>query len=105
MTVYVDDYRMPARVGNVRGTWSHLTADTPAELVDFAIKLGLRPAWFQKQCRTGRCGIRDGVCRHFHFDVTDKYRRQAIALGAKSVTCLEMGAITAHRLNYYRGID
>lgn len=32
MTVYVDDFRVPARVGRINARWSHLTADTQAEL-------------------------------------------------------------------------
>lgn len=51
MTVYVDAVRIPAEVPNgdrvVRGTWSQLVADTSAELMDVATRIGLRPEWIQ----------------------------------------------------------
>lgn len=42
MTVYVDDIRMPARIGRIDARWSDLMADTDEELHAFAAKLGLR---------------------------------------------------------------
>lgn len=72
MTVYVDDVRIPARVGRVTGRWSHLTADTTEELHEFAARLGLRRHWFQDHPDP----------RRRHYDVTDSKRRHAIALGA-----------------------
>lgn len=42
MTVYVDDMRVPARVGRINARWSHLMADTDEELHEFAARLGLR---------------------------------------------------------------
>lgn len=71
MTVYVDDMRRRARVGRITGNWSHLMADTPTELRDFARLLGLNPDWIQH----------DGTHRE-HFDVTDKVREDALQLGA-----------------------
>ncbi len=75
MTVYVDDYRVPAAVGRLSARWSHLFADTPGELHVFAARLGLRRAWFQPGRRTG----------HFHYDVTDSKRSRALDLGARPV--------------------
>jgi hypothetical protein len=75
MTVYVDDYRIPARVGHVDGCWSHLMADSLDELVEFAERLGLRRAWLQDKA--------SGV----HFDVTDPTRAEAIRLGAVPIRC------------------
>jgi hypothetical protein len=77
MTVYVDDMRRPARVGRLNARWSHLTADTKAELHDFAtVKLGLDRRWFQEPAIPGL----------WHYDVTDRVRDQAIALGAEAVS-------------------
>lgn len=97
MTVYVDNYRVPATVGRIRGRWSHLTADTPAELHEFAARLGQKREWFQAHCKHGACPSIDGVCVHFHYDVVDRRREAAIALGAESIDLRQMGAIVFAR--------
>jgi hypothetical protein len=98
VTIYVDNYRVPAQVGQIRGRWSHLTADTPAELHTFADRLGLRRAWFQARCRATRCPSVGGACVHFHYDVTDRVRDRAIGLGATAIDIRDFGAlITARR--------
>lgn len=79
MAVYVDDVRIPAQLGRWPARWSHLTADTDAELHDFADRLGLQRAWFQDHT--------DPLRRHY--DVTDTKRREAIALGAVAETWRE----------------
>jgi hypothetical protein len=71
MTVYVDDMRLPARVGRVHGRWSHLMADTDAELHAFAAQIGLQRRWAQYP----------GTWKS-HYDVTDAKRSLAIANGA-----------------------
>lgn len=91
MTVYVDNHRVPARVGRVSGRWSHLTADTPEELHAFAARLGLLRSWYQDKG--------DG---RWHYDVTDPKRDAAIALGASSIDIREMGAITSARARAVR---
>lgn len=87
MTVYVDDMLLEAAVRNrdhmVRGRWSHLMADDPAELRAFATRLGLHRAWIQKA----------GTPLE-HFDITSGKRRQAIALGAVEITYGEGGHLT-----------
>jgi len=56
----------------------HLWADTEAELLAFAAKIGLRAAWLQRSSRPGR--------RPFvHFDLTEGKRAKAIAAGALAV--------------------
>jgi hypothetical protein len=103
VTVYVDNYRAPARVGRVRGRWSHLTADTPDELHLFAARLGLRREWFQGRCRAARCTEIGPFCVHFHYDVVDRVRARAIDLGATSIDIREFGAlITARRAAWRR---
>ena len=45
MAVYVDDAHIPARVGQIRGRWSHLYAESQDELHAFAASVGLKRAW------------------------------------------------------------
>ncbi|MET4143867.1 DUF4031 domain-containing protein [Arthrobacter sp. UYCo732] len=85
MTVYVDNMRMPATVGRIRANWSHLTADTTEELVEFADRLGLKRSWIQNP----------GHAWKEHFDVTDTKRELAIRLGAQPVTLQEACALWA----------
>lgn len=93
MTVYVDNFRAPARVGSISGRWSHLTADTPEELHEFAARIGMRREWFQERCKFGGCA----PCPHWHYDVVDFRRKLAIAAGAKSIDIREMGALISAR--------
>lgn len=102
MTVYVDNYRRPAKVGRIQAHWSHLTADTPEELHAFAAKLGQRREWFQARCKHAACPTCDGVCAHFHYDVVDARRTAAIAAGAMPIDIREMGALISARRPYYR---
>ena len=85
MNVYVDDWRQPAQVGRLNARWSHLTADTPEELHEFAARLGLRRAWYQDH------GHR------WHYDVTDSKRRQAISRGAEPIGWRDIAALIAAR--------
>jgi hypothetical protein len=78
VAVYVDDSRAHATVGRISARWSHLTADTEAELHQFAPRLGLRRAWFQKSNRPEAS----------HYDVTDSKRALAIGLGAVPETIM-----------------
>jgi Protein of unknown function (DUF4031) len=86
MTVYVDNYRVPARVGRLTARWSHLfvaPGDDLEELHAFAARIGLRRTWFQDK---------PPLC---HYDVTDTKRQQAIAAGAKAITWHETGRFAA----------
>ncbi len=66
MAVYVD-----AEAIEWRGQqWCHLVADSLSELHDFASKLGLKRAWFQKHSY------------YPHYDVTMAVRRKALHYGA-----------------------
>lgn len=93
MTVFVDNFRCPARIGRISGRWSHLTADTPDELHVFAARIGLQRPWFQERCKYGKCD----PCPHFHYDVTDSKRSEAIAAGARAVDIREMGDLIRAR--------
>jgi len=75
MTVYVDDFRVRARVGPYTAYWSHLFTDSVdiEELHAFAALIGLRRSWFQDKSSGA------------HYDVTDTYRQRATAAGAKLV--------------------
>ena len=83
MTVYVDDWQQPTRVGRLNAKWSHLTVgpfDDLAELHEFAQRIGLQRRWFQ-----GKPWPRA------HYDVTESKRQQALAAGAVAITWREMG--------------
>ena len=90
MTVYVDDWRQPARVGRITATWSHLTVgpyDDFSELHALAATIGLRRSWFQ-----------DMPWPFAHYDVTESKRQQAIAAGAVPITWHEAGQRMAEAL-------
>lgn len=79
MTIYVDDMQRRARVGRITAVWSHLVSDLPgeegtAELVAFAKRIGLNPAWIQSRGKPTE-----------HFDVTEAKRQAALRAGALPV--------------------
>lgn len=78
MTIYVDNVRIPAKIGRINDRWSHLMTDgaDTEELHRFATeKLGLKRSWFQP-------GDRPWLD---HYDVTEGKRQEAIKKGAKSI--------------------
>lgn len=90
VTIYVDDALIPATVPNgsrsVTSKWSHLMCDItgPAgtrELISFAVRLGMRPAWIQYR----------GTAKE-HFDLTEGKRWQAIRMGAVQISYGREGA-------------
>jgi hypothetical protein len=86
VTVYVDDMRMEAQVGNIKARWSHLFAglyDPVEELHELAAAIGLRRAWFQGPPKHPWPGQ--------HYDVTDTLRRKAIKVGAVPVSWHDTG--------------
>lgn len=93
MTVYVDDSRIPARVGAINGRWSHLFADTQEELHAFAQGIGLRRDWFQP----GRPSLSGKPSDLWHYDVVESKRQQAIEAGATAVTWREAADIIRQR--------
>ena len=88
MTVYLDDWRQRARLGPVDDRWSHLVADSDDELHAFAARLGMRRAWFQSDPRRPH---------RAHYDVPDRLRAEALALGAVAVTWRQVGAMIRRR--------
>lgn len=91
MVVYVDNIRIAADVPNgnhvISGTWSHLVADTHDELMAFAARLGLNPAWLQNPHQPLE-----------HFDVTANVRARAVRLGALPLEWQEAAALTEAKL-------
>lgn len=87
MTVYVDDFRVEARVGGLHSRWSHLIADDLDELHIFAARIGLRREWFQDPTVNGKPKAEPGtrLAENWHYDVTDSKRKEAIRLGAKKI--------------------
>lgn len=96
MTVYVDAARIPAIVGRHSSRWSHLTADTKEELHAFAERLGLRRSYFQT-CKANRKRCSPETCPHWHYDVTDGKRAQALRLGAVAMDLYRWSEIIALR--------
>lgn len=88
MTVYLDDWRQPARLGPVDDRWSHLVADTDDELHAFAARMGMRREWFQhKEARPHQS----------HYDLPERARPEALALGAVPVTWRQVGRMMRQR--------
>jgi hypothetical protein len=94
VTVFVDDFRVPARVGRLRARWSHLSADSREELHAFADSLGLKRMWFQDKG--------DG---RWHYDVTDRVRTAAIRAGAVPLEVRVFGAWILARRTFERQVD
>ena len=77
MTVYVDELRRtaPTRRWPYKAS-CHLVADTTDELHEFALRLGMKRAWFQ-----------DG--RYPHYDLTAGRRSKARRMGAEVTAARE----------------
>jgi Protein of unknown function (DUF4031) len=88
IAVFVDNFRVPARVGRLTARWSHLTVEPDGDLDElhaFAARIGLKRSWFQGPPEH----------RHPHYDVTDSKRQAAIAAGAVPITWREAGRMLA----------
>ena len=83
MAIYVDDMRLPGRVGLHVSTGSHMFADTDDESDAFAVKLGLRLERFEE-------GNRWWLNHH---EITAGKRQQAIRLSATPITNRDAGQI------------
>ena len=86
MAVYVDNMQMQATVGRHSSKWSHLTADSPEELLEFAQKIGLRSSWIQYP----------GTWKE-HFDLTEGKRQQALKNGAVAIDLYKSGQLMKER--------
>ena len=75
MAVYVDN--MQARYGQM--VMCHMAADTSAELLIMAQRIGVRARWIQKRGTYAE-----------HFDICQAKRRAAIAAGALQITSREL---------------
>lgn len=64
-----------ARLTRKHGQWSHMTADSEAELRAFAVRLGLKARWIQ-----------DAGTPDVHFDLVPPRRAKAVLLGAIELT-------------------
>jgi hypothetical protein len=88
VTVYLDDWRQPARLGPVDDRWSHLVADSDDELHAFAARLGMRREWFQHK---------PGRPHQAHYDIPERSRADALGLGAVPVTWRQVGRMMRDR--------
>lgn len=75
--VYVDD--MKAAFKNM--IMCHLFADSDEELMDFAKRIGLKPAWKHND----------------HFDISQTKRKLAIEIGAKEISQKEMAIMVCKK--------
>ncbi len=82
MTVYVDDMR--ANFG--RMVMCHMIADTTAELLSMADRIGVDRRWLQKP----------GTAQE-HFDIALSKRAAAVAAGAMEITWRQCAAMCALR--------
>jgi hypothetical protein len=86
MAVYVDDMYLFS-IGSYRGMkMSHMIADTQAELIDMARKIGLNTQHIQYR----------GTYRE-HFDVSLGYRCKAIKAGAIPISMRDLARRTKAR--------
>jgi hypothetical protein len=85
LTVYVDDWRQRATIRGREDRWSHLLADHPDELHALAARLGIPPRGYQRHRRSAALN---------HYDLPERLRLQAIALGAVPVTWRQMARLT-----------
>jgi len=100
MTVYVDNMRRRATVGQLTARWSHLIADTEDELHAFAARIGLQRRWYQSPTDPmGRPYPAESYAANtWHYDVVDTKRLEAIALGAVPVDFLDLPDLINHRM-------
>lgn len=75
--VYVDDHRQRWR-GMIM---SHMFADTDAELMEFARRIGLKPEWKHRE----------------HFDISESKRDMALEFGATPITYREMAIMICRK--------
>lgn len=87
MAVYVDN--MQATYG--RMIMCHMIADTPAELLDMADRIGVARKWIQ-----------DAGTWKEHFDICRTKRDLAVQYGAQEITMGELGRKLAGRLKAAR---
>jgi len=86
MTVYIDDMYKTSMGRFGRMKMSHMIADTKAELLQMADRIGVARKWLQKP------GTPDE-----HFDVSQGCRDLAIAAGAVPITLRQTGAMVMLR--------
>lgn len=84
MAVYVDDMEAPFG----RLIMCHMIADTHAELMEMATKIGVAHRWLQSPGNHGE-----------HFDICKSKRAKAVQLGAVEISWTECGRRCAARRN------
>lgn len=78
MTVYVDDLQVwPHARGRFKAGSCHMTADTLAELHEFARRIGIKRHWFHRTKLAP------------HYDLIEAERAAALAAGAEYVPAME----------------
>ncbi len=83
MTVYVDDMHTTPMGQFGRMKMCHMVADTTAELLAMADRIGVQRKWLQK-----------AGTHHEHFDIATTKRALAVRAGAVEITMSQLGRIT-----------
>lgn len=86
MAVYVDNMRAPFKHKGLRMVMCHMMADTEAELLAMADRIGVARRWHQYP----------GTHKS-HFDISLTKRAAAVQAGAIEITWREAGALQASR--------
>ncbi len=88
MTIYVDNYQRPGRCGEREVFWSHVIADTDAELVEFGMRAGLEP-----MCDQAGCTVKIA-----HFDVIEAIRQELLGTDtAQYIAYAQFGEMAKQR--------
>jgi hypothetical protein len=82
MSVYVDNMKAPYG----RMIMCHMIADTRAELIAMADRIGVARKWLQKAGQPFE-----------HFDICLSKRKKAIAFGAREISRVDLVALLNHR--------
>lgn len=91
MAVYVDDLNTWTDKGLFAKGSCHMTADTLDELHAFAVKIGMKRAWFQRHRLAP------------HYDLTPSRRAVAVRLGAIEMSFREQKARGVGRTKAHGG--
>jgi hypothetical protein len=86
VTVYVDNMYLYPMGKYGRMKMSHMIADTTAELVQMATRVGVNPKWIQHANESGE-----------HFDICMSMRTKAICYGARPITLKQCSLMSMRR--------
>lgn len=105
MTIYVDSVFIPATVKGHKANWCHLATDQydSAELHPFALRIGLKRAYFQYKSKLSKGSVAPPWM--WHYDVVETVRDKAIAAGAVVLPGWELGPIMSAKRALYDALS